>query len=252
MLHPYGESLLSQLYPGSQTSATALEPAILHFEQRLALPEARRHKIIYRIDAGFGSDDNVNWLLKRGYHVLAKGVSNRRAGNLLTQVQRWRRISEDKSVGCVPTPYSFVRPIFTFVVRRIAKQETHAAYLYTSLPYPGTQIATFYDQRGGAETEFRSDKSGGAHLDKHRKHKRHAQEVWIHLTDIAHNYLSWFQHHILTDSPLASFGHLRITRDLMHIPGKIEFQNGRLLSVKLSRTTPHAADLLDCLQRFWD
>lgn len=251
MLHPYGESLLSQLHPGSQTSATALEPAILLFEQQLALPPARRHKLIWRLDAGFGSDANVNWLLKRGYHVLARGVSNRRAGKLFTQVQRWRRLSNQKTVGCVTTPSSFSRPIHTFVVRSLVKHEPHVTYLYTSLPWSGTQIAAFYDQRGGAETEFRSDKSGGAHLDKRRKHKRHAQEVWIHLTDITHNYLSWFQQHILTDSPLATFGHLRITRDLMHIPGKIEFHNGQLLSVKLSRNTPHAADLLDCLKRFW-
>lgn len=251
MLHPYHESLLSQLYPGSQSSATALQPAVLLFEKQLALPERYRHKIIWRVDAGFGSDPNVNWLVQRGYQVLAKGISNRRAGKLLTLVQRWRLVAENKWVGSVPTPSPVSRTVYTFVLRRIVKHETQIAYLYTTLPWSGIQIASFYDQRGGAETEFRSDKSGGAHLDKHRKHKRHAQEVWIHLTDITHNYLSWFQHRILADSPLASWGHLRISRDLMHMPGIIEMHNGQLLSVKLSKTAPHAAELLDCLKRFW-
>lgn len=251
ILHPYRESLLSLLYPGSQTSATALEPAIRALEAQLPLPATRRHKIIWRLDAGFGSDENINWIRQRGYHVLAKGVSNRRAGKLLTLVQRWRHLSAAKAVGSVPTPYAFAQPIYTFVVRSFVKQEPTVAYLYTSLPWSGLQIARFYDQRGGAETAFRTDKSGGAHLDKRRKHKRHAQEVWVHLTDIAHNYLSWFQYHILADSPLAAFGHLRISRDLMRIPGQVDLQNGQLISVKLSKNTPHAADLLDCLQRFW-
>lgn len=251
MLHPYHESLLSQLYPGSQTSVTALEPAVRLFEQRLPLPETRRHKIVWRVDGGFGSDQNVEWLVQRGYQVLAKGVSNRRAGKLRLQVQRWRALRPDKWVGSVVTPAAFSRPVYTFVLRRLLKGEEQAAYLYTTLPWSGLQIASFYDQRGGAETEFRSDKSGGVHLDQHRKHKRDGQEAWIHLTDITHNYLAWFQHHILTDSPLASFGNLRICRDLMHIPGQIEMKAGQLLSVKLSKSVPHAADLLDCLRRFW-
>ena len=251
MLHPYHESLLSQLYPGSQPSSTALQPAVRLFEERLNLSESRRHKIIWRVDGGFGSDDNVEWLIKRGYQVLAKGVSNRRAGKLASQVQRWHTLRSDRWIGSVPTPTVFSRPVHTFVVRRQRKHEDYAAYLYTTLPWPARKIATLYDQRGGAETEFRSDKSGGAHLDQRRKHKRHAQEAWIHLTDIAHNYLAWFQQHILADSPFAAFGHLRISRDLFHIPGTIEMHDGRLLSVKLSKATPHAADLLDCLSRFW-
>jgi hypothetical protein len=251
MLHPYHESLLSQLYPGSQPSSTAFEPAVQLFEERLALPETRRHKVVWRVDGGFGSDHNIEWLVQRGYQVLAKGVSNRRAGKLLLKVQRWRTLRSDKWVGAVATPQPFSRPVYTFVLRRLLKGEERSAYLYTTLPWSGVQIASLYDQRGGAETEFRSDKSGGAHLDQHHKHKRDAQEAWIHLTDIAHNYLAWFQHHILTDSPLADFGHLRICRDLMHIPGTIEMHEGRLLSVKLSRAVPHAAPLLDCLQRFW-
>lgn len=251
MLHPYRESLLSQLYPGSQPSVTALLPAVQLFERRLLLPEGRRHKMVWRVDGGFGSDANLKELLQRNYQVLAKGISNRRAGVLVKQVQRWRQVAPDKWVGCVPTPEAFGRPVTTFVVRKRRKDAMHVAYLYTTLPGSGLHIARLYDQRGGAETEFRSDKSGGAHLDKRRKQQRDAQEVWVHLTDMAHNALSWFQHQILTDSPLASFGHLRISRDLMHIPGSIVMHNGQLLSVKFAKVVPHAAALLDCLRRFW-
>ena len=71
------------------------------------------------------------------------------------------------------------------------------------------------------------------------------------LTDIAHNCLAWLARYLLADSPLASFGFLRIIRDLFRIPGTIEMAHGQLLSVKLLKSAPYAADLLDCLRRFW-
>lgn len=251
MVHPYHESLLSQLYPGWQHSANALQPAVTTFEQLLRLPPERRQKVIWRLDAGFGGDKNVAWLVDNHYQVITKGASNRRAVKLASQVKRWRSLRPEQWVGLAPTPEPFARPVSTFVVRTQTTNGYRLAYLYTTLSWPTRRIITLYDQRGGAETEFRRDKSGGGLLHKRRKHKRDAQEVWIHLTDMSHNYWAWFTRSILSDSPFADYGPLRISRDLMHIPGRIEFQQGRLLSVKLSRATPHAAELLDCLKRFW-
>ena len=82
MIHLYRESVLSQLYPGNQHSSHCLVPAVLAFEDRLALPAKYRAKVLWRIDQGFGGDENINWLLERGYGVLAKGCSNRRSANL--------------------------------------------------------------------------------------------------------------------------------------------------------------------------
>ena len=252
MLYPYRESLISQLYPGWQHSSNCLQPAVEALEQRLKLPSHRRHKIVWRLDGGFGGDRNIEYLLGRGYHVLAKGASNRRAAKLASQVQRWRAVRPDKLVGQVPTPEQFSRPVQTFVSQTHVGQRTRLAYLYSTLSVPGVQTVRLYDQRGGAETEFRADKSGGGQLHKRRKHKRDAQEVWIHLTDIAHNYFSWFVGHILVDSRFEGYGPLRINRDLMRIPGLVEIHNGQLLSVKLLKSTPYASDFLACLERFWE
>jgi hypothetical protein len=131
-------------------------------------------------------------------------------------------------------------------------QRTRLAYLYSTLAGSGVQTARLYDQRGGAETEFRADKSGGGHLHKRRKHKRDAQEVWIHLTDMAHNYFSWFAGHILADSRFKGYGPLRISRDSMRVPGLVEIRDAQLLSVKLLKASPYASDLLACLERFWE
>ena len=252
MLYPYRESLISQLYPGWQHSSNCLQPAVEAFEGQLNLPPEHRHKLVWRLDGGFGGDQNVEYLLGRGYHVLAKGASNRRAAKLAAQVKRWRALRADKVVGQVPTPEPFSRPVQTFVTRTQVGQRTRLAYLYGTLPGSGVQTARLYDQRGGAETEFRADKSGGGHLHKRRKHKRDAQEVWIHLTDMAHNYFSWFAGHILADSRFEGYGPLRINRDLMHVPGLVEIRDAQLLSVKLLKSSPYARDLLACLERFWE
>jgi hypothetical protein len=251
MIHAYRESVLSHLYPGFQHSANCLEPAVLTFEDRLSLPVKYRAKVLWRIDQGFGGDENINWLLERGYGVLAKGCSNRRSANLVHQVQRWRAVSDDKFIGRVPTPDGFVKPIDTFSIRYATSTGWKHAYLLSTLGLPGVATAHLYDQRGGAETEFRSDKSGGLHMDKRRKHKRDAQEAWLVLTDMAHNCLTWLARLAFANSPFESFGFLRISRDLLRIPGSIEMKNGQLLSVKLLKTSPYAAALLDCLGRFW-
>lgn len=252
MLYPYRESLISQLYPGQQHSSNCLQPAVEAFEQRLNLPCQRRHKIVWRLDGGFGGDHNIEYLVGRGYHVLAKGASNRRAAKLASQAQRWRAVRSDKWVAHVPTPEQFSRPVRTFVIRTHVGKRPRLAYLYSTLSASGLQTVRLYDQRGGAETEFRADKSGGGQLHKRRKHKRDAQEVWIHLTDMVHNYFSWFAAHILADSHFAGYGPLRISRDLMRVPGLVEISDGQLLSVKLLKSTPHATDLLACLERFWE
>jgi hypothetical protein len=251
MIHPYHESLLSQVHPGFQHSSNCLIPAVSAFEAMLPLPPERRAKVIWRMDRGFGGDDNVNWLLNRNYGILVKGCSNRRAHTLAQTVQRWRTVRADKFVAPVATPPGFVRPLHTLSLRFETRKGWKYAYLLSTLNHSASATVRLYDQRGGAETEFRSDKSGGLHLHKRRKHKRDSQEAWILLTDIAHNCLSGLAHTIFADSPFQHFGFLRMTRDLFAIPGRIEMDNGRLLSVKLLKSSPFADDLLACLQRFW-
>ena len=252
MIHPYRESLLSQLYPGYQHSSNCLVPAVSTFEKMLPLADQYRAKVTWRLDGGFGGDLNIDWLLARPYGLVAKGCSNRRSANLVSQVKRWQAAGSDRLIGRVPTPEKFCRPVDTFSIRYLTKKGWKHTYLFSTLHLPAVKTIHFYDQRGGAETAFRSDKSGGLHLHKRTKHKRDSQEVWILLTDIAHNYLAWFSRTVLADSPLEHFGFLRVTRDLFRIPGFIEIDQGQLLSVKLLKSSPYAEDLLTCLRRFWD
>jgi hypothetical protein len=47
------------------------------------LDEAKRRRTVLRIDAGGGSMNGINWLLKRGYHVHCKDFSSKRAAHLV-------------------------------------------------------------------------------------------------------------------------------------------------------------------------
>ena len=58
-------------------------------EIALELAPEQRQRTVWRIDGGGGSDDHLRWLLSRGYHIVAKGMNNRRAVALARQVRRW-------------------------------------------------------------------------------------------------------------------------------------------------------------------
>ena len=90
-----------------------------------------------------------------------------------------------------------------------------------------------YDDRGGAEVEqFRTDKSGLG-LEIRRKHSFLGQKGFVLLTDIAHNLLADFHHHALVGSRFEGFGPKRIVRDLLATPGRLFFENEKLVRVEL-------------------
>ena len=66
-----------------------LQQAVLAVESSFELAAEGRKRTLYRLDGGSGTDENLRWLLQRGYQVLAKGFSGKRAQALAAQVQRW-------------------------------------------------------------------------------------------------------------------------------------------------------------------
>jgi len=250
MLYPYRETLLSHLYPGNQHSTHCLKAAVEDFENILKWERKKQIRVIWRLDGGFGADKNINWLAGKGYDFVVKGGSSPRGAMLARQVKRWISVRDDMWVGRVATPKDVKYEVETFALRYLTRKGIKHKYIFSTLGFSGRKTLLFYDLRGGAETEFRTDKSGGFFLQKRRKQKFLAQVVWVILTDMAHNYLSWFRHHILADSPFANWGPLRIGRDLFRIPGHIEMSSEGVLSVSLLESHPYASDLLPYLARF--
>jgi hypothetical protein len=62
----YGEILFEKLYAGNTNSCEVLKDTLKEVERFLGLDEGKRKRTLIRIDGGFGTDENLNWLIERG------------------------------------------------------------------------------------------------------------------------------------------------------------------------------------------
>ena len=246
----YRETLWSDIFPGNYHTVQCLEPAILATENALDLSAKRRKRTVWRLDGGAGSEQHMRWLMERDYHLLAKGLNNRRAHALARQVQRWDSY-RDMLLGEVPSPIGYPRPVRIFVLRREHKDKIVHNYYVTTLKLSSKRrYLAFYNARGGAEVEqFRSDKQGLS-LAARRKRRFPAQVGFVLLTDLAHNLLAHFHHHALVGSRFEPFGLKRIVRDLLAWPGRLFFDGAELRRIELLSLKHYASDLLICLERY--
>jgi hypothetical protein len=224
---------------------------VLGAETALDLSASQRKRVVWRMDGGAGSDEQFHWLLSRGYHVLGKGISNLRAETLARRVSRWDEYRQDVWLAEVPSPGDYGRPTRCFVKRQLKDGKFHHSYYLSTLSQPAkTCYLHLYDDRGAAEIEqFRGDKSGLG-LESRRKQSFPGQQGYILLTDLAHNLLSEFYCQALADSPFADFGPKRIVRDLFAMPGRLYFNQDRLVRVELLSQKQFSKELVSCLLRF--
>jgi hypothetical protein len=85
----YDEVVADRLYPGNLQLRDTLPHLVEALEKTLELDEAQRRRTVLRIDAGGGSMNGINWLLRRGYHVHCKDISSRRAAHYAISVREW-------------------------------------------------------------------------------------------------------------------------------------------------------------------
>ena len=239
------------MFPGNYLTLQCLKPAVLAVESSFDLaPDVRKH-IFYRLDGGSGTDENLHWLLNRGYHVLSKGYSGKRAKALAQQVTRWDDYDAHSQLGRVQPTFDLGKPVDVLVRRRWHKGAWRHSYYVSTLTFPSKRaFMNRYNQRGAAEIEqFRDDKNG-LHLSARRKQRLEAQQTLILLTDLCHNLLADFRHRGLADSPFAHWGAKRIVRDLFTIPGRLYFADGQLKRIEMLSSHPHVDDLIICLERY--
>ena len=241
----------SDLFPGNRTTVTCLKPAVLAVETSLDLRPEQRKRTVYRLDGGAGSDEKLTWLIQRGYHIIAKGFSGKRAYALAQQVSRWDAYDATCWLGSVSSPIDFGKPVQVVVKKRLHKNEWKHSYYVTTLPFSSKQaFMARYNLRGGAEVEqFRADKSG-LFLSSRRKQSFEAQKAIVLLTDLAHNLLADFHHRALADSQFADWGLKRIVRDLLAIPARLRFRQSQLYRIDLLAAHPYSQELRICLEKY--
>jgi hypothetical protein len=221
----------------------------------LAPAPEQRQRVILRTDAGFGSDANINQVLSDSWQVLTKNKGGRRPPAFARQVapQDWQDLGQDRWVAPAVTPTVYCRPTQSLMLRW---QSTHhltkyAIVVCSILDWSPQEVIAHYDDRGACETEIQADKMG-LQLERRRKTHLAAQEALVLLTDVAHNLLAWARLWMFPNSPLAQYGPLRLTEDVLCMPGHLVFDRGRLLEVQLNELHPHAAEAVDAIRQLFD
>jgi Transposase DDE domain group 1 len=131
----YGEVLFEKLYAGNTNSCEVLKGTIKEVERILGFQQApnKRKRTLVRIDGGFGTDHNLNWLMWRGYEFIAKGYGGKRAASLAASVpdDGWREgPTESQLLGEPSTPHRYARKSKTVVRRWFdEKGKPHQDYL---------------------------------------------------------------------------------------------------------------------------
>jgi hypothetical protein len=85
----YEVVVLDWVGPGNVQLNKVLRPLVEETEWMLDLDAGKRARTVLRIDAGGGSINDVNWLLRRGYQIHSKDVSSQRAAGIAPTVKEW-------------------------------------------------------------------------------------------------------------------------------------------------------------------
>lgn len=238
----------------------------------------KRERTLVRVDAGAGSVADINWLLARGYHVLAKDYSTKRAANLAAQVTDWAVDPHDpeRQIGVVPVPADdyhagpYRRSITRIAVRgRQANGQWGVGGVICTLPAADAlhlagldpagatdprasalAYVALYDQRGGGvETTFKEDKQGLG-ITKRSKKRFAAQQVVVALGALAHNVLVWAKRWLHRQLPgISRYGVKRLVRDVFGIGGQVELDaDGQVTRIVLNQANRLSRWLLAALQ----
>lgn len=272
----YEEIVCEKLYAGKVQLERNLPELVEMAENTLDLDEKRRKRTVIRMDAGGGTDGNINYLLRRGYFVITKAKNWQRTCKLLKSVTIWHRLPHwpDHEFGWVEAPHVYAAPTRQLAMRWPNPRQPGwcACVLIFNLtrplifelagrPCPPTcselelisTLVEAYDLRCGAiETSYRNSKQGLG-LNKRNKKSFQAQEMLILLAQLAYNLTHWVQQELAPHShTLAAFGTLRMIRDAFQISGRLEFDpHGQLLFITLNRIHKLAQAFHDyCLSRF--
>lgn len=243
----YYEEIISDcVLPGNVQLNKVLRPLIEETEMTLDLEREKRSRTVLRIDAGGGSLNDVNWLLKRGYQIHSKDCSLARAAGIALTVKEWfpDPLHPGRQVGWATCgSHDYEREVRRLIVRWRKRngQECFAALLSTltarqvfdllgqspRLLHDRRAVALayayLYDKRGGTiEIEFKEDKQGFG-LTKRNKKRYEAQQMIVLLSALAHNVVMWSREWLSGESSkVKKNGVLRMVRDVFAVSGFLE------------------------------
>jgi hypothetical protein len=267
----YEEVVVDRLFAGNVQLIKALQPLVEAAETTLELDAAKRARTIIRVDAGAGTLDDLNWLLARGYEVVAKEYSGQRVLRLAKTVVEWVQdpVWPERSFGWVTEQaLGYVRPVQRIAVRcrrqdgtfaygvlisSLSTQQVLALQKGSSMPQADPTAVllayvTFYDRRGGGiETSLKGDKQGLG-LTKRNKKRFEAQHMLTLLGSLAHNVVVWARRWLAVPQ-VQHYGILRMVRDVFHVSGFLCFDAfGSVVAIVLNQDARLAHSLAQSLR----
>jgi hypothetical protein len=158
------EILADHLYGGNMLSSTAFKEMVTKMEETLNLSQiSTRRCIRLRLDGGFGTDENINFALSRGYRLLVKMYSGNRARKLAKTVDNWQAAKTatpqkngekaTREVAWITRPHRYCRKTRQIAIRT-TNTKTKCGYSYcvivTTDPNGSlSEILSDYDKRSG-------------------------------------------------------------------------------------------------------
>ena len=259
MAPAYNEVVADRLYPGNLQLRDTLPHLVEVLERTLELEEARRRRTVLRIDAGGGSMNGINWLLRRGYHVHGKDISSKRAAHYALSVREW--VADPAHPGrelgwALVKAGDYARPVRRLALRWRKRhgQKYHAllisslepAEVVSLLGEPAVDVndaravmlayAQLYDERGGAvEIDIKESKQGLG-ITRRRKKSYAGQQMVMLLGALAHNVVVWAKRWLSDEAPkLKRYGVQRVVRDVLAVSGFVELgKSGAIKRVVLN------------------
>ena len=132
----------------------ALKTALCEVETRLGWTRERRAQIVLRMDGGFGTTEVLNWVLSRGYQVVAKISHSGRVSKLCQHIGPWQPTSSPgREMAAVLVLHRFCRTTRQWVIRTPKEKGGYQyAVLVTSVSdLEPTTVADAYDGRAMIE-----------------------------------------------------------------------------------------------------
>lgn len=245
----YREILSETLLRGKASAVPALKTALGELETRLSWSRERRQRVVLRLDGGFGTTEVLNWLLNRGYQVVAKISHSGRVQKLRQAIGPWQPTSSPgREIAAVLKPHRFCRATRQWVIRTPKEKGGYQyAVLLTTLPdLEPAAVADAYDGRAMIEATFCQDKQALG-LVTHRQRRWEAQQMVLLLARLAHHLLLWGKQWLsrvpTTRQRLQGYGLVRLLRDVWAVPGVVRWRRGWMVSVRFVPLHPLARPL---------
>jgi Transposase DDE domain group 1 len=245
----YREILHETLLRGKASAVPALKTALSEVETRLGWTRERRQRIVLRLDGGFGTTEVLNWVLSRGYQVVAKISHSGRVQKLRQAIGPWQPTSSPgREIAAVIRPHRFCRATRQWVIRTPKEQGgyQYAVLVTTLTDWAPLALADAYDGRAKIESSFCQDKQALG-LATRRQRRWAAQQLVLLLARLAHHLLLWGKQWLsrvpATRRRLQGYGLVRLLRDVWAVPGIIRWRRGWMVSVRFSPLHPLATPL---------